>query len=83
MPVTLTIKIRGKYMEKEKLVKQAEAAEYLGLSPRTLAKARSTGFPAFPFVRLGGAIRYSKEDLEAYVMENKENNVKAKSIVEQ
>ncbi len=54
------------------LVTEREAARYLGLSPATLMKQRSTGareghIPPIPYVKLGRrAIRYRLSDLRAY-----------------
>lgn len=42
-----------------------EAAQYLGLSPRTLEKYRTSGVgPAYR--KLGGAVRYTLADLDAW-----------------
>jgi excisionase family DNA binding protein len=50
---------------KGRLLNGSEAAEYLGISPNTLANLRwKGGGPAF--CRLGTAIRYSKTDLDAW-----------------
>ena len=51
------------------LLKESEAAEALGVSPRTLANWRSRGGGPV-FVRLGGkAIRYRATDLVEFVEE--------------
>ena len=42
-----------------------EAAEYLGLSPRTLDRYRVSGEGPV-FYRFGGRIRYRREDLDAW-----------------
>jgi predicted DNA-binding transcriptional regulator AlpA len=47
-----------------------QAAERCGLSPRTLEKRRVVGGGP-QFVRLGGAVRYRLEDLEAWIAANR------------
>ncbi len=49
-------------MTSAQLLNQREAAEKLGLSPKTLEKWRSLGTPRLPFVRLGSAIKYRESD---------------------
>ena len=52
------------------LVTETQAAEYLGLSTKTLQswRWRKTGPP---YVKLGGAVRYRPEDLEAWLQESR------------
>ena len=51
----------------KRLVRQKEAAEYLGLSEATLERDRWRGGD-IPFVRVGPrSIRYSLDQLEEYV----------------
>ena len=47
-----------------------QAAEYCGVSPRTLEKHRSRGGGPV-FVKLGGLVRYKVEDLEAWIAGSK------------
>ena len=54
-------------MTSEKLMDQKEAAEKLGLSQKTLEKWRSVGRPALRYVRLGSAIKYRLQDIEAFI----------------
>lgn len=50
------------------LVPASEAASILGLkNPNTLAVWRSTGRNQLPFVKVGGAIRYRRSDLTAWL----------------
>jgi predicted DNA-binding transcriptional regulator AlpA len=52
------------------LLDTRQAAERCKLSPRTLEKRRRLGGgPAF--VRLGRAVRYRVEDLEAWILANR------------
>ncbi|MEM1132750.1 MAG: helix-turn-helix domain-containing protein [Pseudomonadota bacterium] len=53
-------------MAKKYLICEAEAAEYLGLSPKTLARWRWAGKGPV-FHKLGSAVRYSVEELESFV----------------
>lgn len=43
------------------------AAAYLGVSDRTLATWRCTGRHSLPYVKVGGRVRYRRQDLEAWV----------------
>ena len=49
-----------------RLVKERDAAELLGVSVRTLQKWRLQG-DGPRFVKLGHAVRYDGQDLEAYI----------------
>jgi excisionase family DNA binding protein len=60
---------------KPNLVTPEEAANYLSVSHRTLAKWRSIGFPNIPFFRIGKCIRYSKADLDIYLEKHVYNKV--------
>lgn len=53
----------------KELLSEREAAEYLAISPATLRTWRCIGQPTLPFVRVGGAIRYRRSDLESWVEE--------------
>ncbi len=53
-------------MHHQKLLKPADAAEFLGLSTSNLAKRRMTG-EGPRFVKMNGAVRYDLEGLQAYV----------------
>jgi predicted DNA-binding transcriptional regulator AlpA len=49
------------------LVRETEAARVLGLSVRTLQKWRWSGRGP-KFLRLNGAVRYDRADLEAFIL---------------
>lgn len=49
------------------LIDQVEAAQYLGLKPKTLAKDRCTREIGIPFVKIGRSARYRLSDLEKFV----------------
>lgn len=64
-------------LSKRKLTPE-EAAEYLNISVRTLAKWRSIGSPSIPYSKIGRCIRYSQSDLEAYLAKHTFNSVEGK-----
>lgn len=49
------------------------AAEFLGVSPRTLEGLRVRG-GGVPFVKIGGAVRYRLATLEAYLQQQERNS---------
>jgi excisionase family DNA binding protein len=53
---------------------EKQAANLLGLSPKTLRNWRSTGQTKLPFIKLGRAVRYAKSDLEAFCQANTHNS---------
>jgi excisionase family DNA binding protein len=49
-----------------------EVAAMLRIAPQTLEKARSTGLgPQIPFVKVGRAVRYASDDVQAWVESSK------------
>lgn len=44
-----------------------EAAKFLGVSPTSLATWRSTGQHGIPYIKIGGSVRYLKDDLMKWV----------------
>ncbi len=60
----------------KRFLTEAEAAEYICMSRSYLRQDRMNGFrknrtPGPPFVRMGRAIRYLKDDLDQWIMENR------------
>ena len=53
-------------MSSTSFLTESAAADYLGLSPATLARWRSLGDHGPSFRKFGGAVRYALTDLEAY-----------------
>jgi excisionase family DNA binding protein len=53
-----------------KMLSTEEAAEYCGLSPRTLEQRRSKGGGPV-FFKLGHLVRYKVEELEAWIAEGR------------
>lgn len=49
------------------ILNSAEAAEYLRVTPHTLAIWRSEKRYDLPFVRIGRFVRYRKEDLRRFI----------------
>jgi excisionase family DNA binding protein len=56
--------------DNDALLNTEQAARLLGVSASFLAKARVSGFPSIPFTRIGVAVRYRRDDLDAYVAAN-------------
>lgn len=55
-------------MTTQGLLRETDAAVYLGLAPKTLARWRWQGKgPAFH--KLGSAVRYSVQELDTYITE--------------
>lgn len=52
-----------------------QAANYLQVSVRTLAKWRSTYEVAIPFSKVGRCVRYRLADLQAYLSKHSFNSV--------
>ena len=51
----------------DKLLTRAEAAEYLGLCPQTLAVWAITGRYNLSMIKVGRSVRYRKSDLDAWL----------------
>lgn len=49
------------------LIRETDAAAYLGLAPKTLARWRWRGDRGPAYVKLGSAVRYALADLDAYI----------------
>lgn len=49
------------------LLREKDAAIYLGLAPKTLSRWRWRGDRGPAYIKLGSAVRYSTESLEAFV----------------
>ena len=49
------------------LMTRAEAAEYLGLAPHTLAVWKCTSRYSLPCVKIGRLAKYKKEDLDDFI----------------
>lgn len=52
---------------RKRLLTPAEAAERLGTTPGTLAVWRATNRYSIPYVKVGRAVRYQAEDVEAWI----------------
>ncbi len=50
-----------------KMLNRNQAAEYLGVSPGTLAVWASTGRYQLPFVKIGRKVFYRVVDLESFI----------------
>lgn len=56
-------------MGERPVLTEAQAAEELQVCTRTLRKARQDG--ALPYILIGRAVRYNREDLDAYLAANR------------
>jgi excisionase family DNA binding protein len=54
-------------MTLERLLTDKEAADALGVSKSTLQAWRCTGRVPLPFIKLGRAVRYRREDIAAFI----------------
>jgi hypothetical protein len=62
-------------MEKDKLLKEEEAAEFLGMTPAALRKRRCVSGPnPIPYVKIGRSVRYSYAQLKKYLEMNTYTN---------
>jgi predicted site-specific integrase-resolvase len=52
------------------LIDRTAAAEFLGVSPGTLANWQSTGFRRVPHVKIGRRVRYRISDLAKFIEQN-------------
>lgn len=52
-----------------------QEAERINIPVRTLAKARSTGYPSIPFVKVGKTVRYNPAAVDEWLAKNSHNKV--------
>jgi excisionase family DNA binding protein len=50
------------------LISSDEAAEYLGITRKTMEVWRSTKRYPIPYIKVGRLVRYRKSDLEAFLL---------------
>lgn len=50
-----------------------QAAAYLGIKPATLAVWRSTNRRKLAFVKVGGNVRYRRQDIDQFIADNLQN----------
>ena len=62
-------------MNTQRLNTPDQEAIRLNLSPRTMAKARSTGHPAIPFIKIGKTVRYDPVAVDYWLAKNTGNDV--------
>ena len=55
------------------LMKPEQAAEYLQITPSTLAVWRSNNRKKLPFVKIGGQVRYRRQDLDQFIADGLRN----------
>lgn len=59
-------------MKGNELLDTHDVAAMLGLTAQTVHRWRYEDAPSLPFFRIGGRIRYKREDVEAYIEANRE-----------
>ena len=60
---------------KQNLISAEQAADYLGVSTRTLANWRCRSWPNVPYIKLGRSIKYRPTDLDTYIKKHSHNSV--------
>ena len=55
------------------LMTTEQAAAYLAVKPATLSVWRSTNRKKLAYVKVGGQVRYRRQDLDAFIAENLHN----------
>lgn len=54
------------------LLTNAQAAEYLGTSAKSLTVLRNAGRINIPYLKWGNRIKYEKDDLDKWIKSNKQ-----------
>jgi predicted DNA-binding transcriptional regulator AlpA len=65
-------------MYKRRLLTNDEAAEFIGISPRTLISWRSRQTYQIPYSKIGGLVRYDPADLDAWIASRKVGGVETR-----
>ena len=60
---------------KESLITPEQAADYLGVSHKTMNKWRSTGENSIPYSKIGRCVRYRLSELDTYIAKHSHNSV--------
>jgi hypothetical protein len=61
-------------MTLQKLNTPLEESVRINISHRTMAKARSTGNPAIPYLKIGRTVRYDPVQVDKWLANNTRNN---------
>ncbi len=66
------------------LLTETEAADYLGVSPRTLSNWRTRGGEGPDYVKVGAkTVRYDLEDLKEYIAARRQNSTSEDCVEEE
>jgi predicted site-specific integrase-resolvase len=57
--------------KKPELLRNAPAADFIGVTPKTLEEWRRLGRYQIPYIRVGGLIKYDVDDLLAWLASRK------------
>lgn len=66
-------------IEKPRLLTPKEAAEFLGVTPGTLAVWRCVSRYAIPYVKIGGKVKYDETDLREWMESRKVYQAEARA----
>lgn len=58
-----------------KLNTPEQESERINIPIRTMAKARSTGYPAIPFIKVGRTVRYDPIAVDSWLAKHTHNKV--------
>jgi hypothetical protein len=61
-------------MTTQRLNTPEEESQRINISARTMAKARSTGHPAIPFIKIGKTVRYDPVAVDLWLAKNTRNS---------
>lgn len=64
-------------MTKNELITPEQLGTELGISIQTLATWRSTGRHSLPYVKVGSRVRYSRSDVEAWLIKRQSSGNEA------
>ena len=67
MEKTEQIKSFSKFFEPADLLNRKQAAEYLGITPRTLAVWACTKRYDLPYVKMGRLVKYRRSALDSFI----------------
>lgn len=63
---------------RETLLSASHAAEYLGVSQKTLANWRCSGTRGLPYVQVGSRILYRQSDLDDFILNSRKSSTSEK-----
>ena len=58
-------------LKSSELMSRKEAADYLGVKEQTLACWATNKRYALPYIKIGRLVKYKREDLEQFILQNR------------